>query len=48
MRDVTHAFYQIQGIFHNFRAFKTEKSPHLFIDWANTKTIIPLSVGDKR
>ena len=48
MRDGTHAFLQIEGIFHYFRAFKTEISPYLFTDWANTKTIIPLSVGDQR
>ena len=48
MRDGTRAFLQIQGIFQYFRAFKNWNSPNLFTDWANTKTIIPLSVGDQR
>ena len=43
MRDGTRAFFQIQGNFHYFRAFKTEIL-HIY----NTKTIISLSVCDQR
>ena len=39
MRDGTRAFFQMQGIFHYFRAFKTEILHIYSPDWANTKTI---------
>ena len=37
MQDGTHGFFQKQGIFHYFRAFKTETLyNYLFTDLANT------------
>ena len=46
MRDGTRDFFQIQGIFHYFRAFKTEILHIYSLTGANTKTIIPGSGGD--
>ena len=52
MRDGTCAFFQIQGIFQYFRAFKTEIL-HIYsltgqIQYYSKTIIIPLSVGDQR
>ena len=47
MRDGTRVLFQIQGIFHYFREFKTEIL-HIYSMTENTKTIIPFSVGDQR
>ena len=45
MCDGAHTF--LRGTFHYFIAFTTEilHTLYLFMDWANTKIIIPLSVG---
>ena len=49
MQDGTHGFFQKQGIFHYFRAFKTETLYIYSLIWQTlTKTIIPLSVGDQQ
>ena len=49
MRDGTRTFFQIQSVFHYFRAFNTEIL-HIYSLTGQiliTKTIIPLSVGDQ-
>ena len=49
MRDGTRFFlFQIRGISHYFGAFKTGIFLNLLNDLANTKKIVPVSVGDKR
>ena len=45
MHDGAHAFLQIRGTFHYFRALKTEILHIYSLTGQNTKTIIPLSVG---
>ena len=41
MRDGTHAFFQIQGIFHYFRAFKTEILHIYSLIWQILKQLSP-------
>ena len=45
MRDGTRAFSHIQGIFHNFRAFKTEILHIYSLVGQILKQLFPLSVG---
>ena len=48
MRDSIHAFFQIQGIFHYFRAFKTEILQIYSLIGEILKQFFPLSVSDQR
>ena len=41
-------FFRYKAFFTILEHLKLKFSTDLFIDWANTKTIIPLSVGDQR
>ena len=41
MRDGTHAFFQIQGIFHYFRAFETEILHIYSLIWQILKQLSP-------
>ena len=47
-RDGTRAYFQIQGIFHYFRAFKTEILHIYSLTGQILKQLSPLSVGDQR
>ena len=48
MRDGTRAFFQVQGVFHHFRAFKTENLHIYSLIGQILKQLSPLSVGDQR
>ena len=48
MRDGTRFFFRYKVFFTILEHLKLKFSTDLFTDWANTKTIIPLSVGDQR
>ena len=48
MCDGTCVFFSYKAFFTILEHLKLKFSTDLFTDWANTKTIIPFSVGDQR